>query len=562
MIARTPSDVPEVLAEAGRRVRRDRLFAAGFVSYEAAPAFDDAYATHPASTLPLICFGLFGEPERTAELQLSRNASWHFPGWRFDVPRERYLENIGKIKRQIEAGNTYQVNYTVRQRAEGVDDPWDLFLATATDAPYAAFVDCTDHAIVSASPELFFELSGDRIVCKPMKGTAARGMTMREDRENRRKLHESAKDRAENVMIADMVRNDLGRVALPGSVRASALCEVEKYRTVWQMTSTVTASTTSAVEEIFHALFPSASVTGAPKVSSMNVIAALEDSPRGIYTGAIGYIAPERKARFNVAIRTAVITRSGTGTYGVGGGIVWDSDPDDEYQECLDKARVFARPGPPANFRLLETMSWTQEDGFFLLQEHLDRLADSAEYFDFAFDRARIESRLTDLARNFEIAAGQRVRLLLRQDGDAEIETKAISAGDSREFRLALAASPVDSRDPFLYHKTTHRDVYEKALLDAGDCDDVLLWNTDGNVTESTIGNVVVRLADRLVTPPVECGLLAGTFRRKLLRDGIIQEKPIAITDLPTADAIYLVNSVRRWIPSRLSSGTVTIDPE
>lgn len=390
-----------------------------------------------------------------------------------------------------------------------------------------------------------------------MKGTAPRGMTTIEDRANRSKLHASVKDRAENVMIADMVRNDLGRVALPGSVHASALYEVEKYRTVWQMTSTVAASTTSSMSELFGALFPSASVTGAPKVSSMKLIAGLEDSPREVYTGAIGYIAPDRKALFNVAIRTAVIdTRTGTGTYGVGGGIVWDSDPDDEYQECLNKARVLGIPQPSADFRLLETMSWTREEGFFLLREHLERLADSAEYFDFAFDRRRIEARLGATTASLAATHKHRIRLLLQRNGEVHAAVKPIASGDEkRAFRLALATSPVDAGDPFLYHKTTQRDVYEKALAAAGECDDVLLWNTDGNITEATIGNVVVRLEGRLFTPPVECGLLAGTFRRKLLRDGVVEQRTIALAELAGAEAIYLVNSVRGWITCELADG-------
>jgi para-aminobenzoate synthetase/4-amino-4-deoxychorismate lyase len=288
----------------------------------------------------------------------------------------------------------------------------------------------------------------------------------------------------------------------------------------------------------------------------MKMIAALEDSPRQVYTGAIGYMAPERKALFNVAIRTALIdTKTGTGIYGVGGGIVWDSDPDDEYQECLNKARVLGLPVSPTDFRLVETMSWTRDEGLFLLQEHLDRLADSAEYFDFAFDRAGIEARLAAMAASLAPAHKHRIRLLLHRSGEVHAEAKPIVPGDDRrEYRLALAAAPVDARDPFLYHKTTQRDVYEKALSAAGDCDDVLLWNTDGNITESCIGNAVVRLEGRLWTPPVECGLLAGTFRRKLLREGAIQERTIGLEELADAEAIFLVNSVRGWMTCRLQA--------
>jgi len=551
LVAWNTADVIGVLSAAERRVQDERLFAAGFVSYEAAPAFDAANVIRPAGALPLICFGLFRAPERVAELPSAGIAAPHIE-WNFSAPRDDYLERIAAIKQQIAAGNTYQVNYTVRQQANDVTNAWHLFLSAAQDAPYAAWIDSSEHAIASASPELFFELDGNRIVCKPMKGTAPRGMTADEDRRKRRWLSESAKDRAENVMIVDMVRNDLGRVALPGSVRADALFDIEKYRTVWQMTSTVTAFTNHSVTEIFQALFPSASVTGAPKVSSMKMIAALEGSPRQVYTGAIGFIAPGRKARFSVAIRTALIdTSTGSGTYGVGGGIVWDSDPEAEFQECRNKARVLDTPVPAKDFRLFETILWT-DDGFFLLNEHLDRLADSAEYFDFVFDRSRVNEHLAELTQR--LASGKhRIRLLLRRTGEINTETRPASRDDTAcEFRLALAAEPVDARNPFLYHKTTQRDIYEDALSTAGNCDDVLLWNRDGDITESTIGNVVVRIDGQLFTPPVGCGLLAGTFRRKLLLDGVLQERKIAVDELPRAEAIFLINSVRGWIPCRL----------
>lgn len=550
------TSIPEVMArleEAERCVREQRLFAAGFITYEAAPAFDPALVTRREAALPLVCLGLFDEPERLADLPGEGLLLRSLPEWTVGITRDAYLAHIDEIKRQIRSGNTYQVNYTVRQRAAGVTDPWDLFLATAADAPYAAYIECGRHAIVSASPELFFDLRGDRLLCKPMKGTAARGMTATEDEQQRRTLEASAKDRAENVMIADMVRNDLGRIAVPGSVTAPRLYDIEKYRTVWQMTSTVSASTSASICDIFRALFPSASVTGAPKVSSMRLIAALEGTPREVYTGAIGYMAPDGRARFSVAIRTAAIdTGTGIGVYGIGGGIVWDSDGADEYQECLNKARVLAVPAASRDFRLLETMLWTAE-GFALLEEHLDRLQASAGYFDFAFDRAAIAARLAGFATGLPPGQRHRVRLLLTEDGTIHTEARILSVeADTDRFRLALAATPVDTRDPFLYHKTTHRVVYERALAGAGDVDDVLLWNRDGNVTETTIGNVVVRLDGKLWTPPVACGLLAGTFRRKLLRDGEIRERPVSVAELASAEEIFVINSVRGWIPCKL----------
>jgi para-aminobenzoate synthetase / 4-amino-4-deoxychorismate lyase len=556
LVARDLADVLPVLHRAEQRVKEEKLHAAGFVSYEAAPALDSALRTRTGGSLPLVCLGLFRRPERSSRLPAADGPSPPLPRWRFTAARQEYLSALGRIKAEIRSGNTYQVNYTVRQRADDVDDPWALFLATAADAPFAAFIDCDEFALVSASPELFFELDGARLTSRPMKGTAARGMTTMEDREQRRKLQASIKDRAENVMIADMVRNDLGRVAVPGSVAAPALYDIEKYRTVWQMTSTITASTGASVCDIFGALFPSASVTGAPKVASMKLIAELENSPREIYTGAIGYLAPGRQAKFSVAIRTARIDKSTcTGIYGVGGGIVWDSDPEDEFEECLNKAKVLASPLPAEGFCLLETMCWTNDEGFVLVSEHLERLEASAEYFDFVCDVPSIRKRLEALATGFPPTNKVRLRLLLQRDGELRVETVPLPARDhAARWRIAPAAYPVETRNPFLYHKTTERSVYDKALASAGECDDVVLWNQRGNITETTVGNLVVRLDGKLWTPPVSCGLLAGTLRRKLLHEGRICERLITLPELAKAEEIFVINSVRGWIPCDLTA--------
>ncbi|MEX2494554.1 MAG: chorismate-binding protein, partial [Woeseia sp.] len=287
LTAGKPAEVMSVLRAAERRVEEERLYAVGFLTYEAASGFDEAYRTRAPGSLPLVCLGLFREPARSSALPPAGEGQAQASDWQFSSSREDYLEKIAAIRNEIAEGNTYQVNYTVRLHAERAGDSWELFRAAAADAPFAVWIDAEDYAVVSASPELFFRLCGERILCKPMKGTAPRGMTLQEDRANRRRLGESAKDKAENVMITDMVRNDVGRIAVPGSVRAEMLFDIARFRTVWQMTSTVTASTTSSVTDILQALFPSASVTGAPKVASMNLIAALEQSPRGVYTGAI-----------------------------------------------------------------------------------------------------------------------------------------------------------------------------------------------------------------------------------------------------------------------------------
>lgn len=546
LLATDVAQVVAVVEEACRRVAEERVHVAGFLSYESAPAFDAAYMTRPPGVLPLACFGVFSEPELVSGLPPPAAGRRAAPSWHLDVDRECYRRHIAEIRGQIASGNTYQVNYTVRQRAAGTIDAWQLFLDIATDAPYAAFVEMQDQAIVSASPELFFELSGQQLICRPMKGTAARGMTTAEDDRIRAALVHSTKDRAENVMIADMVRNDLGRIALPGSVQARSLYDVEKYRTVWQMTSTITAATDAPLAAILRALFPSASITGAPKVASMRLIAGLEQDPRQVYTGCIGYLAPNRQARFNVAIRTAVVDhRRQTAVYGVGGGIVWDSDADSEYQECLNKAKVLSADGDARQFELLETLLWTPGGGCHLLEEHLQRLADSARYFDFCCDEACIAAELDAFTAGLP-AAAQRIRLRLAVDGALQLEAADLAlSGTDGVLRVRLAGDAVDPRNPWLYHKTTRRDVYERALASAGDCDDALLWNDRDELTESTVANIVVRLQGELYTPPVSCGLLAGTERRHLLERGEVSERIIRVEELSSIEALYLLNSLR-----------------
>jgi para-aminobenzoate synthetase/4-amino-4-deoxychorismate lyase len=342
-----------------------------------------------------------------------------------------------------------------------------------------------------------------------------------------------------------MVRNDLGRIAGIGSVQVPKLFETERYPTLWQMTSTVTAKTSSSLTEIFSALFPCASITGAPKVSTMRIIKELEATPRRIYTGSIGYISPQRKAKFNVAIRTALVDREAQqAEYGVGGGIVWDSTSADEYAEALLKARVLTEQ-PPA-FSLLETMLWTPETGFYLLDKHLARMLDSANYFDISTSKEKLEEYLGQISAKFTSA--QRVRLLLDRSGGLESEAVPFQPVQmDQPLNICLAKEPVDSGDVFLFHKTTQRDIYESALSASPGTDDVLLYNELGELTEFTIGNLVVELDGKLFTPPISGGVLAGTFRAHLMETGQVEERTIRVEELKNCSKIFLVNSVRRW---------------
>ena len=538
--AQSPGEVADVLAQVERALDAGR-WAAGFLAYEAAPAFDAALCVHPPDGAPLAHFAVYDAPETLAALDAAGPAG--ACAWKPGIERDAYLRAIESIREYIAAGATYQVNYTfpIYAKFNGDARAWFARLSAAQGGGPHAFLDLGGLQILSVSPELFFRLDGDTLTTRPMKGTRPRGRFPREDRARAAELAASAKDCAENVMIVDLLRNDLGRVAETGTVSVPRLFDIERYETVWQMTSTITARTHAPLSRIFDALFPCGSVTGAPKIETMRIIRELEPGPRGAYCGAVGWCGPERQAVFNVAIRTVTVDkRRGTARYHAGGGITWDSVAAAEYQECLDKTAVLTHARPP--FRLLESLLF--DGDYFLLDEHLDRIEASADYFGFAFGRAELRRQLLEHAASI-VARPAKVRLLLARDGVAEIESAPAPAAAT--VRLGLAREPVDSGNVFLFHKTTHRQVYEEALLARPDCGDVLLWNEDGMLTESTRANVVLDLDGKLLTPPVEAGLLAGSFRERLLRDGVIREAPLSRNDIPKARAIHLINSVRKW---------------
>jgi para-aminobenzoate synthetase/4-amino-4-deoxychorismate lyase len=531
------------------------LHAAGFLAYEAAPGLDPDLAVRTAGEFPFLWFGLFRKRVPVFPGALCADAPpCATSGWAPSLAPRRYAALINRIRELISAGDTYQVNFTLRERFHLSGSPLALYrdLCRSQPAPYCAFIDTGRFSVASASPELFFRLDGDILTTRPMKGTARRGRWPEEDEAAKEELRRSDKERAENLMIVDLLRNDLGKVAQTGSVEVNALFEVEPFPTVHQMTSTITARLREGVgfPELFRALFPCGSVTGAPKRRTMEIIASLEDSPRGIYTGCIGYISPGREAVFSVAIRTAVIdTATGTGELGIGSGITWDSRPAAEYDECLAKARFAREPFP--EFQLIESLLFTPGEGYFLLDRHLGRMAASASRFGFAFGPDAARDRLLALGADLDVR--QKVRLLLSRDGTLHAEAAPIDVqeGDT-PLAVAFAGGEVDSRDPLLYHKTTWRTLYSEELRRHPDCADVIFCNERGEVTEGTYHNVVARIGDVLVTPPVTCGLLPGVFREELLAGGAIREQVLTREDFAAADEIYLINSVRRWRRARL----------
>jgi len=567
LTAYTVADVPGVMAAADQALR-DGFYVAGWVAYEAASAFDRALVTHTPGDVPLVCFGIFRGPQQARPLE---PAPWSSPmTWHPSLTPPQHARGVATIREAIADGDTYQINYTFRLRSDldhgtsgprnfgtrlrqgyGGQAPAALYaaLASAERVPYAALIETDDWAVLSLSPELFFRRDGEHLTTQPMKGTAPRGRWPCEDARRADALRHSEKNRAENVMIVDLCRNDMSRVCDTGTVTATSMFDVVRYPTVWQMVSTVEGRVKPHVglTDIFGALFPAGSITGAPKSSSMRLIAALEDAPRGIYCGAIGYACPDGRATFNVAIRTMTVHRAtGRAEYGVGGGITWDSTAPDEHAEAMQKAACL-EVRPP--FSLIETMRY--EDGTCVrLEAHLRRLRESAAYFGFTFDETTIREAISP-SPHLPIAPS-RVRVTLDIGGKVTVtHERLVHAGECPA--VVLATTPVDSSSRWLFHKTTRRDVYDHHKAAHPDVWDVLLWNERHEVTEFTRGNVVIERDGALLTPARECGLLGGVFRQELLDAGTVVEAVIPVDDLSRATRIWFVNSLREWVEVRLA---------
>lgn len=545
LIAERLEDVEPCLRAAWAAVQRG-LWAAGYLAYEAAPAFDAALAAHPAPSVPLLWLALFRQP--VAEPHLPPEEPCEVGAWRPSTGPAAYAAAIGRIREAIAAGETYQMNYTMPLRAPLHGPAFGFYerMRRAQGAGYAAWLDLGPFQIASASPELFFRWDGFRIITRPMKGTARRGRWTEEDKRLAAALRDSPKERAENVMIVDLMRSDLGRLAEHGTVEVTRLFDVETYPTLHQMTSTVAATTRAGTDivDVFRAAFPCGSVTGAPKAKTMEWIARLEPEPRNVYCGAIGYMRPGGESVFSVAIRTAFIRPAENSVeYGVGGGVTWDSTAEAEHAEAWLKARLLTVQTP--EFHLLESLLLADGD-YRLLDRHLDRLADSAGYFRYCLDLSRVRAALERTAARHPEGAWK-ARLTVSRNGDVEAEAVPL-ADPPAPRRFALAAEPVDSADPFLFHKTTHRAVYDRRRAAHPGVWDVLLWNERDGLTEFTAGNLVLEVGGRRLTPPRACGLLAGTFRAELLARGEIEERVLHRADLERASRIWFINSVRGWL--------------
>lgn len=527
------------------------LWAAVALSYEAAPAFDAAIQAHHQIKLPLAIVAIFEKPSDSFS---PAQGDYQTSEWQPLVSRAEYTESLHKIKEYIASGHTYQVNYTfpLQSKFNGDSGCWYQDLCAAQGAGYFAYLDLGSFQILSISPELFFGRQSDKLIARPMKGTMPRGRWLEEDERMAAALANSTKNRAENLMIVDLLRNDLGKVSVLGSVHVPRLFEVSQYATLWQMTSTIESVCRPGITltELIAALFPCGSVTGAPKVRTSEIIRELEPFPRGIYTGAIGFIKPGGDCSFNIAIRTILLeTESGLATYGVGSGVTSDSTAEDEYDECLLKAAFLKRQ--PQKFQLIETM--LLEDGqYFLLERHLARIKLSACYFSFAFDEWTVRIKLDQL-RKQNRQGRYKVRLLLSIEGSIKIEIHGLRHESNRVRRVAFASEPVDSNNIYLFHKTTRREFYEQALRTRPDCEDLIFCNERGEVTESVFANIVLVSGGTKWTPQRESGLLAGTFREELIARGEIKERVIHRQEIVKADSIFLINSIRKWMPVRFA---------
>jgi para-aminobenzoate synthetase/4-amino-4-deoxychorismate lyase len=563
---RTVGEVPATLAEIERAARAG-AHCAGYLAYEAGHAFEPKLAALAHQTAgdapPLVWFGVYGAPQRLPlQAALDRlggdaaQADAHVEG--FDMDAAAYRHAFDAVRAHLACGDIYQANLTMRAHGRWSGHAGALFSRLLRGQPvgHAAFLRLEKHHVLSLSPELFLEREGERLRTRPMKGTQARGRDAREDDRLAAALALDTKSRAENVMIVDLLRNDLSRVAEPGSVTVPRLFEVERYATLFQMTSTVEArlQPETGFADILARLFPCGSITGAPKLRAMEILQGLEQTPRGIYTGSIGHLQPSGDFRLNVAIRTLVADDDGRFEMGTGSGVVFDSKALPEYEECALKLRFLTRA--PPDFSLFETLRFEPGAGYLLLERHLARLLRSAAMLGFRHDEATLRAVLADHAARPGTGAVQRVRLQLDPDGHVTL-TAAELAGTQGPWQLALAGERIDARDPLVFHKTTRRALHDgtRARLAAETgCDEVIFLNGDGLVCEGAISNLFVLRNGRLLTPALGAGLLPGTLRAALLETGRAFEAELRLEDLVSAERLYCGNSLRGLVESRIQS--------
>ncbi|EKA05351.1 para-aminobenzoate synthetase [Streptococcus sp. GMD4S] len=533
------SEVADLLAQV-ESYQEQGYYVVGYVSYEAAPAFEEKLAVHKSPLLGeyLLYFTVHDRVE-TSPIPLTYEEVDLPSKWQEETSAENYEKAITQIHHHLRQGDTYQVNYTVQLKQDLSANPFAIYnrMVVEQEAGYNAYVEHDEMAVISMSPELFFEQNDRELTTRPMKGTTQRGVTDQEDLAQASWLEQDPKNRSENMMIVDLLRNDMNRISEVGSEYVERLCQVEQYSTVWQMTSTIKSQLRPDVDlvEIFRSLFPCGSITGAPKIATMEIIKNLEPQPRGIYCGTIGLLLPNGRRIFNVAIRTIQLYM-GQAIYGVGGGITWDSTWESEYREVHQKAAVLYRK--QARFQLITTGKISQKQLLFE-DQHLERLTKASRYFAYPFDPEELRQKIEEECRACDVNQDYRLRITLSKSGEMELSRQILAPLSPSFCKAKLCLQETDLNQSFTYFKTTHRP-----HLSLGE-QEIIYHNAAGELLETSIGNLVLKINGKLYTPPIRLGILPGIYRQHLLETGQVKEKITTLEDLNQAEAIYGCNAVR-----------------
>ncbi len=556
--------LPALFAEL-RSAKADGLHCAGYISYEAGLALEQGLSLDiPYSNVPLAWFGIFDSYQEIAPADVLGLLPPAAGAWISPITptllQSEYAQSFDRIQDYIKAGDIYQANLTFRATADYQGNPLALYSAIRPKAAagYGGIVWTGAQWLLSFSPELFFAMKDGRVTTKPMKGTAKRGTDQASDKAAATLLRTDPKQRAENLMIVDLLRNDLSRVCTAGSVEVPDLFRIESYPTVHQMTSTVTGNLQSDKDaiDVIEAIFPCGSITGAPKIRAMQIIDEVENSPRGAYCGSIGRIDANGDAAFNVAIRSFSLNeKTKQVSCGLGSGLVADSIMDDEWAECLAKGE-FAKMdgvGEGRGFDLIETMGFDPAQGILRLERHLERMKASAQCFGFEFDRHAARNQLH--AITFHLDAPSKIRLMLSKAGAIAIEMCDAPKPADQPWSVAHLPLPVDAQDFRLSHKTSDRGFYDDARRSCalgadGPCDEVIFTDADGFLTEGSFTSIYVKRDGMLCTPPITRGLLPSVLRAELLECGKAIEMDLRLEDL--VDGFFLGNSLRGLIPATL----------
>ena len=536
---RNVAEVADLLAQV-ESYQEQGYYVVGYVSYEAAPAFEEKLAVHKAPLLgEYLLYFTVHDRMKTSPIPLTYEEVDLPSKWQEETSAEDYEKAITQIHHHLRQGDTYQVNYTVQLKQDLSANPFATYnrMVVEQEAGYNAYVEHDEMAVISMSPELFFEQNDRELTTRPMKGTTQRGVTDQEDLAQASWLEQDPKNRSENMMIVDLLRNDMNRISEVGSEHVERLCQVEQYSTVWQMTSTIKSQLRPDVDlvEIFRSLFPCGSITGAPKIATMEIIKDLEPQPRGVYCGTIGLLLPNGRRIFNVAIRTIQLYK-GQAIYGVGGGITWDSTWESEYREVHQKAAVLYRK--QACFKLITTGKISQKQLQFE-DQHLERLTKASRYFAYPFDPEELRQKIEEECQACDSYQDYRLRITISKSGEMELSRQILTPLSPSFCKAKLCLQEADLNQAFTYFKTTHRP-----HLRLGE-QEKIYHNKSGELLETSIGNLVLKINGKLYTPPISQGILPGIYRQHLLETGQVEEKVLTVPDLDQAEAVYGCNAVR-----------------